>query len=227
MSTLPAPPPIHAITGWRRALLWPLGLLMRAWGLTLRLEASARDRVGLEKRDEPVAMVLWHNRLFLAAEFFRRFRRGKPAYALVSASNDGAWLTAFFSLVGLNTVRGSSSNYGREAVHALIEVLRSGNDIGITPDGPRGPCYEVKPGGLIVTRRAQAPLLLLGFELESCWELRSWDRFRIPKPFSRVRVRGELIPPAEQADRDAALAAVQQRLTALNPDPVAVPPVVV
>lgn len=227
MSTLPAPPPIHAITGWRRALLWPLGLLMRAWGLTLRLEASARDRVALEKRDEPVAMVLWHNRLFLAAEFFRRFRRGKPAYALVSASNDGAWLTAFFSLVGLNTVRGSSSNYGREAVHALIEVLRSGNDIGITPDGPRGPCYEVKPGGLIVTRRAQAPLLLLGFELESCWELRSWDRFRIPKPFSRVRVRGELIPPAEQADRDAALAAVQQRLTALNPDPVAAPPVVV
>ena len=227
MSTLPAPPPIHAITGWRRALLWPLGLLMRAWGLTLRLEASARDRVALEKRDEPVAMVLWHNRLFLAAEFFRRFRRGKPAYALVSASNDGAWLTAFFSLVGLNTVRGSSSNYGREAVHALIEVLRSGNDIGITPDGPRGPCYEVKPGGLIVTRRAQAPLLLLGFELESCWELRSWDRFRIPKPFSRVRVRGELIPPAEQADRDAALAAVQQRLTALNPDPVAAPPIVV
>ncbi len=227
MSTLPAPPPIHAITGWRRALLWPLGLLMRAWGLTLRLEASARDRVALEKRDEPVAMVLWHNRLFLAAEFFRRFRRGKPAYALVSASNDGAWLTAFFSLVGLNTVRGSSSNYGREAVHALIEVLRSGNDIGITPDGPRGPCYEVKPGGLIVTRRAQAPLLLLGFELESCWELRSWDRFRIPKPFSRVRVRGEVIPPAEQADRDAALAAVQQRLTALNADPVAAPPVVV
>jgi len=227
VSTLPAPPPIHAITGWRRALLWPLGLLMRAWGLTLRLEASARDRVALEKRDEPVAMVLWHNRLFLAAEFFRRFRRGKPAYALVSASNDGAWLTAFFSLVGLNTVRGSSSNYGREAVHALIEVLRSGNDIGITPDGPRGPCYEVKPGGLIVTRRAQAPLLLLGFELESCWELRSWDRFRIPKPFSRVRVRGEVIPPAEQADRDAALAAVQQRLTALNADPVAAPPVVV
>ncbi len=200
---------------------------MRTWGLTLRLEASARDRAALEKRDEPVAMVLWHNRLFLAAEFFRRFRRGKPAYALVSASSDGAWLTAFFSLVGLNTVRGSSSNYGREAVHALIDVLRSGNDIGITPDGPRGPCYEVKPGGLIVTRRAQAPLLLLGFELESFWELRSWDRFRIPKPFSRVRVRGELIPPTAQADRDAALAAVQQRLTALNPDPVAKPPAVV
>jgi lysophospholipid acyltransferase (LPLAT)-like uncharacterized protein len=214
-----SPPPIHAITGWRRALLWPLGGLMRVWGLTLRLEASPQDRTRLEKRDEPLAMILWHNRLFLAAEYFRRFRKGKPAYALVSASNDGAWLTAFFSLVGLNTVRGSSSNYGREAVHALIDVLRSGNDIGITPDGPRGPLYEFKPGGLIVTRRAQAPMLLLGFELEAFWELRSWDRFRIPKPFSRVRVRGEIVPAADQADREATLVRAERQLRDMNPDP--------
>jgi lysophospholipid acyltransferase (LPLAT)-like uncharacterized protein len=199
-------------------LLWPLGALMRVWGLTLRLEATPAHRRALEKRDEPVAMVLWHNRLFLAAEFFRRFRKGRPAYALVSASSDGAWLTAFFSLVGMHTVRGSSSNHGREAVHALIEVLRAGNDIGITPDGPRGPCYEFKPGGLIVTRRAQVPMLLLGFELESCWELRSWDRFRIPKPFSRVRVRGEIVSTTEQAERDEARARLEQRLLALNPD---------
>jgi lysophospholipid acyltransferase (LPLAT)-like uncharacterized protein len=213
------PPRIHAITGWRRALLWPLGLLMRLWGLTLRLEATDAHRGALEKRDEPVAMVLWHNRLFLAAEFFRRFRKGRPAYALVSASNDGAWLSAFFSLVGMNTVRGSSSNYGREAVHALIEVLREGHDIGITPDGPRGPIYDFKPGSLIVTRRAVAPMLLLGFELEDCWRLRSWDRFCIPKPFARVRVRGELVPAVEQADRDAALDYARQRLLALNPEP--------
>lgn len=215
----PRQPRIRAITGWRRALLWPLGFLMRMWGLTLRLDASDAHLRALEKRDEPVAMVLWHNRLFLAAEFFRRFRQGRPAFALVSASNDGAWLSAFFSLVGLNTVRGSSSNYGREAVHALIEVLREGHDIGITPDGPRGPIYEFKPGGLIVTRRAVAPMLLLGFELEACWRLRSWDRFCIPKPFSRVRVRGELVPATEQADRDAALGHAQQRLLALNPEP--------
>ncbi len=219
MSTPSPPPPIHAITGWRRALLWPLGVLMRMWGLTLRLDATDAHRRTLGKRDEPLAMVLWHNRLFLAAEFFRQFRTGRPAYALVSASNDGAWLSAFFSLVGMNTVRGSSSNYGREAVHALIEVLREGHDIGITPDGPRGPIYEFKPGGIIVTRRAVAPMLLLGFELEECWRLRSWDRFCIPKPFSRVRVRGEVVPAAAQADRNVALDQARQRLLALNPEP--------
>lgn len=219
MSKPSSPPPVHAVTGWRRTLLWPLGALMRAWGATLRLETSAEDRRRLETCDEPLAIVLWHNRLFLAAEYFRQFRKSRPTYALVSASKDGAWLTAFFSLIRLSTVRGSSSNYGREAVHALIEVLRAGNDIGITPDGPRGPLYEFKPGGLIVTRRAQAPMLLLGFELEAFWELRSWDRFRIPKPFSRIRVRGELVPCEAQADRDGTLAYLQRRLCALNPDP--------
>lgn len=219
MSKSSSPPPVHAVTGWRRALLWPLGALMRAWGRTLRLEASTEDRRCLETCNEPLANVLWHNRLFLAAEYFRQFRKSRPTYALVSASKDGAWLTAFFSLIRLNTVRGSSSNYGREAVHALIEVLRAGHDIGITPDGPRGPLYEFKPGGLIVTRRAQAPMILVGFELEDFWELRSWDRFRIPKPFSRIRLRGELVPCAAQTDRDGALAYLQQRLCALNPDP--------
>ena len=172
-----------------------------------------------DRKDEPVAIVLWHNRLFLAAEIVRRFRVGRPAYALVSASQDGAWLTAFFSLAGMRTVRGSSSRLGREAASALVETLRDGYDIGITPDGPRGPCYEVKPGGVIVTRRARAPMLLVGGEFESAWRLRSWDRFFIPKPFSRVRMRCELITVDQLADRDASIAMLQRRLLALNPDP--------
>jgi hypothetical protein len=77
-------------------LLWPVGLLIRLWGMSLRFELSPADRQAYTKRDVPVAMVLWHNRLFLAAEIVRRFRGGRPAYALVSASQDGAWLTAFF-----------------------------------------------------------------------------------------------------------------------------------
>jgi len=208
---------VHALSGWRAAVLWPLGLVMRLWGLTLRLEASPAGRLALEMRDEPVAMILWHNRLFLAAEFFRRFRHGRPAYALVSASADGAWLDAFFGLVGIRTVRGSSSQRGREAALALVDVLRAGHDIGVTPDGPRGPMYEFKPGGLIVTRRARAPILLLGFELEAAWQLRSWDRFRLPHPFSRVRVRGEVVPVAAQTGANAA-EEIRARLLALNPD---------
>jgi lysophospholipid acyltransferase (LPLAT)-like uncharacterized protein len=171
-----------------------------------------------EKRDEPVALVLWHNRLFLSAEILRRFRHGRPAYALVSASRDGAWLAAFFSLVGMHTVRGSSSRLGREAANALVGVLRAGHDIGVTPDGPRGPCYELKPGALIVARRTQAPLLVIGAEFSSAWRLKSWDGFYLPKPFSRVRMRCGLVPADALADRDGAAEALRAQLLAINPD---------
>lgn len=215
----PAPPPVHEVSGWRRALLWPAGLLLRLWGRSLRFEVTPEDFARWTKHDEPVAIVLWHNRLFLAAEIVRRFRTGRPAYALVSASQDGAWLSAFFHLAGLRTVRGSSSRLGREAATALVDTLRAGHDVGITPDGPRGPRYEFKPGAIIVARRTRAPLLLVGAEFASAWRLRSWDRFRIPRPFSRVRMRCEIIPAADLADRDEALLQVRARLLALNPDP--------
>jgi lysophospholipid acyltransferase (LPLAT)-like uncharacterized protein len=186
--------------------------------MTLRFEASPEDLRNWTKKDEPVAMVLWHNRLFLSSEIVRRYRRGRPVYALVSASQDGAWLTEFFAAAGLRTVRGSSSRLGREAANALVDVLRAGNDVGITPDGPRGPCYELKPGAVIVTRRTRTPILVIGGEFESAWRLRSWDRFYIPKPFSRVRMRCELITADELADRDVALARLHERLIAINPD---------
>ena len=209
---------VKAISGWRQALLWPLGLLVRLWGMTLRFEASPEDLRNWTKKDEPVAIVLWHNRLFLSAEIVRRYRQGRPVYALVSASQDGAWLTAFFAAAGLRTVRGSSSRMGREGATALVDVLRAGHDVGITPDGPRGPCYELKPGALIVTRRTRTPILIVGGEFESAWRLRSWDRFYIPRPFSRVRMRCEQITADQLNDRDAAMALLRDRLVDLNPD---------
>lgn len=213
-----SPPGAHQLGwGWR-ALMWPFALLVKLWGRSLRFEATPDDLRAYMKNDVPVAIVLWHNRLFLAAEIVRRYRRGRPAYALVSASRDGARLAAFFSMVGMRTVRGSSSRLGREAATALVEVQRAGFDIGITPDGPRGPCYELKPGAVIVPRRTGAPVLLVGAEFSSAWRLNSWDRFYLPAPFSRVRMRCEVVANADLADRDAAAARIRERLLALNPD---------
>ena len=67
----PAPPPVHEVSGWRRALLWPAGLLLRLWGRSLRFDVTPEDFARWTKHDEPVAIVLWHNRLFLAAEIVR------------------------------------------------------------------------------------------------------------------------------------------------------------
>jgi len=208
----------HRLTGWRRVVLWPLGGLIRLWGSTLRFEIDPEEKRTFERRDTPVAFVLWHNRLFLTPVFYRRYRGDRPIYGLVSASRDGAWLAAFFAVMGMRAVRGSSSQGARAAATALVGVLRAGHDIGITPDGPRGPCYDFKPGALIVARHSGATLLLVGGEFSSAWRLGSWDGFYLPKPFSRVRVRCVAATVAADADRDAAAQTIAARLRELNPD---------
>jgi len=209
---------INEVQGWRRAALWCAALLVRMWGRTLRFEADAATHERLRYADEPAALVIWHNRLFVSAEYFRRYRTKRSVYALVSASKDGAWLAAFYRMIGLLPVRGSSSNFGREAGKALIEVMRAGHDIGITPDGPRGPMYGVEPGVLVVTRRNNAPMVLVGVEFTRAWRLRSWDRFYLPWPFSRVILRCAMLP-AKKADGEKLGAEdVREALIAISPD---------
>ena len=209
---------INEVRGWRRLLLWLLSLLLRGWGRTLRMEADAETLVRLTKSDEPAAIVVWHNRLFLSAEIFRRYRYRRAVYSLVSASKDGAWVAAFYSMVGMRPVRGSSNNFGREAGRALIEVMRTGNDIGITPDGPRGPLYTVEPGVLVVTRRNNAPMILVGAEFGPAKRLGSWDRFYVPWPFTRIKMRCTVLPARNADGTKLGADEVRAALLAINPD---------
>jgi hypothetical protein len=214
----PHPDHVHEIKLWRRIAIWPLSAFLRLWWRTIRVELPAKDLETICLQGEPTIYVLWHNRLFIAADMARRFRAGHPLYCLISASNDGAWLTALFASVGIRTVRGSSSKLGREATGELIEALAKGYDVGITPDGPRGPCYHMKPGALVVARRARTRVVLAGFDFESSWRLSSWDGFHIPKPFSTVHMRFFVAGPNELEDRDEAAIELGRRLEELNPD---------
>jgi lysophospholipid acyltransferase (LPLAT)-like uncharacterized protein len=211
-------PTINEVSGWRRLLLWLLAFLIRSWGRTLRIRIDAGDFESVTKCDEPVAVVLWHNRLFVSAEMFRRYRSRRRLYGLVSASKDVAWLAAFYRMIGLLPVRGSSSNFGREAARTLIEKMREGNDIGITPDGPRGPMYAVEPGVVVVTRRLGAPMVLLGIEFTRAWRLKSWDRLYIPWPFSRIIVRSTVLPAVSADGKKLEADEVRATLLAINPD---------
>jgi lysophospholipid acyltransferase (LPLAT)-like uncharacterized protein len=211
--------PVQSVRGWRRILLFPVAIFARTWGDSLRVETAAPSLVHLSKMDEPMALLIWHNRLFFASEIIRRYRRGRDLYALISASRDGALLADFFDLIGLKSVRGSSSRLGREAVTAMLDELRAGHDIGITPDGPRGPRYDFKPGALIVARRARASIILLGIVYESAWQLASWDGFLLPKPFSRVKVLCTWIAAAEVKRDEASIEKLRTEMLRLNPNP--------
>jgi lysophospholipid acyltransferase (LPLAT)-like uncharacterized protein len=214
----PASDRINEVRGWRRAALWLVATLLRTWARTLRFEADAETLARLTRSDVPVAVVLWHNRLFLSPEFFRRYRTRREVHGLVSASKDGAWLAAFYRMIGIRPVRGSSSNLGREAARLLIERMREGHDIGITPDGPRGPMYVVEPGVLVVTRRVHAPMVLMGAEFTRAWRLKSWDRLYIPWPFSRVVMHSEVLLPENPDGTKLSADDVRNALLRVNPD---------
>ena len=109
-------------------------------------------------------------------------------------------MEAFYSWSGIFAVRGSSNRGGSKAIRALVKKLRDGHDIGITPDGSQGPKYSAKPGGLLVARVANSPMLLLSFEYGRNIKLKSWDRFVIPLPFSRVLVRTKLFRVEEKLE---------------------------
>jgi lysophospholipid acyltransferase (LPLAT)-like uncharacterized protein len=191
--------------------------------MTLRVSIPEEDRRVVALQGQPTIFILWHNRLFIAAELARRFRGGHPMCGLISASRDGGWLSAFYSASGVKVIRGSSSRLGREGAAALIEELRSGSDAGITPDGPRGPVYEMKPGALTVARRAHSRVVLAGIDFESSWRMASWDGFHLPKPFSRVHVRIIEVAADEMDDRDEAARKLGGRLAEINPDRTSAP----
>ena len=174
----------------KRLLLFPLGLLYRLWTRSIRIAYENAGKGSLDTSSrEPAVIFLWHNRLFLAGEWHRRFRKHQTCYGLISASKDGALLETFYGWAGIRAIRGSRNRRGTQAVRDLARVIRKGHDVGITPDGSRGPRYEAKSGALLLAKLSKAPILLLSFEFGWSLKLNSWDRFIIPLPFSKVILR--------------------------------------
>ncbi|MEM9235540.1 MAG: lysophospholipid acyltransferase family protein [Verrucomicrobiota bacterium] len=166
------------------------GWLMRLLCSTLRFEID--DRCGLGEKGrfpKPVIYCLWHNRIFTVPAAWKKLCGGhRKAVVLTSASHDGAMLARAVGVFGIGSVRGSSSRRGVAALVALRKALRQGVDICLTPDGPRGPRYVLQPGAIKLAEAAGAEVIPIHVEFSSAWKLKSWDRFHVPKPFSRVRV---------------------------------------
>ncbi len=177
------------ITGWRARWLIALGFrLLQIWARTLYYEID--DRVGVVGKavKENYIGALWHNRLLIFPFVLRRFFSNRRGAALISASRDGDLLADAIKRFDFTVVRGSSSRLGASAILQLTDVLASGRDVVITPDGPRGPAYELGPGIILLAQKSGSAVLPVNMEYSSCWRLKSWDRFILPRPFAKIRV---------------------------------------
>jgi lysophospholipid acyltransferase (LPLAT)-like uncharacterized protein len=188
-----------------------IAALIRVIGWTLRMTIEDRCRLSDPKFKQPMIWTFWHNRMLVVPLLKDRHARHRTGTVLSSASRDGAIIAAVMKSFDLKSVRGSTSRRGAAALLELTGALEAGCDVAVTPDGPRGPCYKLGQGVVFLARQTGAAILPIHIEYSRALRLKSWDRFMIPLPFSKVRVVcDDLIFVAPEADTETERARIEQ-----------------
>lgn len=152
---------------------------------TYRIKIYNDDEVNkLDKSGINFISAFWHGRMLIPWYVNRKYKIA----ALVSKSKDGEILTRLLKNWNYNVVRGSSHIGGKEALNIMEKTIDEGYSFAITPDGPTGPPYKMKAGAVVLAHRKSIPLLLLGTASNRNFVFKSWDKFQVPKPFSKVSV---------------------------------------
>jgi lysophospholipid acyltransferase (LPLAT)-like uncharacterized protein len=155
---------------------------IRLLAATWRFEVRNDERWRAARR--PQVFILWHETLLPLLWL----HRNQGVAIVVSEARDGQYLSDLATALGYGAVRGSSSRGGARALLGAVRQLQAGRSVAFTPDGPRGPRREIKPGFVAAAQRGGGLIVPVHAEADRAWRLHSWDRFMIPKPLARVRV---------------------------------------
>jgi lysophospholipid acyltransferase (LPLAT)-like uncharacterized protein len=161
--------------------------------------------------------AFWHGRLMMVPPFKPK---GRGMHVLISQHNDGELIARTVARFGITTVRGSTSSGGSKAGRDVVKLFRKGDNVAITPDGPRGPNRQAQAGIIHLSRMCQAPIVPLSISMSHHKALKSWDRMQIPLPFGRLAACvGAPIAIMREGDEDAVEQArldLEQQLTQLT-----------
>jgi len=171
----------------------------------------------LDEQGGPILAAFWHGRILVMP--FARPRRAK-FHMVISAHDDGRIIAGAVSYFGIEWIAGSSSEGGSAALRAMLRLLKTGNGVGITPDGPDGPAMVAKPGIVVAARLAKVAVIPVSYATRWRRILGSWDRFHLPFPFSRgIMIYGppiEIGGAGDPAALEAARLRVEQGLNAIT-----------
>jgi lysophospholipid acyltransferase (LPLAT)-like uncharacterized protein len=201
-----------ALKSWLPANLLPLliSLVIRAVYATMRVETIGGENAdAFHRRGEGLIHALWHGRMILGPFAYR----GEEAHILISVHGDGELIARTMRIFGYQPVRGSSTKRGREALREMLRLTQRNCDLIITPDGPRGPAYVVKPGVAQLARLSGRAVVPFAFSASRGKLFASWDRFLIPYPFSKgVFVYGEPLRYEPGEDMEAFRLRIEQAM---------------
>ena len=136
---------------------------------------------------KPIILCTWHQLFFSAIWYFKRYAPLCPG-VMISRSRDGQLISGVAERMGWHTVRGSSSRGGKQALEEMIHHVNTHGFGAHILDGPTGPMGTVKAGAIKMALETKAELVPFYVRAENAWFFNSWDRFMLPKPFSRVTI---------------------------------------
>ena len=136
--------------------------------------------------DGQCIVVCWHGELFMSPQAYRHIHKDAKASGIISRHFDGEMIARILQFFHISPLRGSSSRGAKQVLLEAFRALKNGDDLLVTPDGPRGPRHHISDGAVALAHKAKAPVLIVNYTASSYWQLQSWDRFVIPKPFSRI-----------------------------------------
>jgi len=153
----------------------------------------------LRRRHGAICYCAWHA-VMIGPLYHHRHTDG---YALVSEHEDGELIARVLKRIGYTVARGSTTHGGVRGLMRIVQAVRAGHELGVCPDGPLGPRYVAQPGVVFVAQKSGCPIVPMGFASSRYWEFNSWDRFRLPKPWSRAEIRyGEPIHVPSELTED-------------------------
>lgn len=204
-------PVIHAV------ICWLLSLYIRLVMLTSSMERHVHPEAEPFMRGEQCGIfAFWHGRMMLLPAM----NPPRKMHVLISHHRDGLLISRIIAHFGQATIHGSSSRGGAQAVKDILRTIKKGENIAITPDGPRGPLQTVQSGIVATAKLSGAPILPVAFSSSRHKRARSWDRFMLALPFSRIVfcVGAPIVVSREQSDasQETARLMIEQRMNDLT-----------
>ena len=137
--------------------------------------------------------VTWHGELLISPQVYRKLRKTQPTSAIISRHFNGELIAKVLGFLDITPLRGSTNRGAKQVLINSIKAIKAKQTIMITPDGPKGPRYSMSDGAVALALRAKLPIMIVNYRPSSYWQLNSWDKFIIPKPFSRLEIYHQII----------------------------------
>lgn len=165
---------------------------------------------------EPIIFVFWHGNLIMLPNLYGVLRAHKKAKVLISEHFDGRVVARYNELMGLETLAGSTTRGAAKVLISALRAIKAGYDIGITPDGPKGPRYSVSDGAVIMAQKTDTKIMAYNCVPSKFWQVDSWDKTIIPKPFGKLDFYASELISLENMSVEEAKASIYQHLMTLE-----------